>query len=625
MTVAVRRTSVVVVGSGIAGLTAALAHGDCTVVSKTSVGDGSSRWAQGGIAAALGPDDAPSRHAADTLEVSGGLGDADVAALVTGAAPERVRWLAELGAAFDTGPDGAFTLGREAGHDRRRIVHANGDATGAEVMRALVAAVRARPDIERLDDTLALDLLRDGPRIVGVLTRTPDGGLEAVLAPAVVLATGGLGQLYRHTTNPTEVTGDGLAMAARAGVTIRDPEFVQFHPTALATDLDPLPLLTEALRGEGATLVDEHGHRYLPAVHPDAELAPRDIVARANWRQRREGPIFLDARGIGPDFADRFPTVWAIARRAGLDPRHELLPVSPAQHYHMGGIACDEHGRSSHPGLYTCGEASSTGLHGANRLASNSLLEGLVFGARVAAAMRVDPAPAAPPSAAIVSADALTVEPVGNDTTAVAIDELRDLMWDRVGLERDADGLRWALERIDELAPHPRSPRRRPKPRRGRPARRHPPPSLARSLAAATSAPIIPTWCRRRRRRSCGPRPRRRSSSPSTTAPTGRPHDHTHAGAAPRGRRRDPPGTRRGSGPGRRPHEQRPRAVRPHHRGDGRRPGRRHHRRSRHRTAGLHRARRRDRRRDPRHRRRRGGSGHRPGHRAGIEPHDPHR
>ena len=460
MTVSVRHTGVVVVGSGIAGLTAALAHGDCTVVSKTTVGDGSSRWAQGGIAAALGADDAPSRHAADTLEVSGGLGDADVAALVTGAAPERVRWLAELGAVFDTGPDGAFSLGREAGHDRRRIVHANGDATGAEVMRALVAAAEIRPDIHRLDDTLVLDLLRDGHRVVGVLTRTSEGRLEAVLARAVVLATGGVGRLYRHTTNPREVAADGLAMAARSGVAIRDPEFVQFHPTALDTALDPLPLLTEALRGEGATLVDDSGRRYMPAVHPDAELAPRDVVARANWQQRREGPIFLDVRTIGAGFADRFPTVWAIAQRAGLDPRHDLLPVSPAQHYHMGGIASDDHGRTSHPGLYTCGEASSTGLHGANRLASNSLLEGLVFGARVAAAMRVDPAPAAPPSAVGVPADALALDGSGNGATAGdgdlhdrAIDELRTLMWDHVGLVRDADGLRGAIDRIDQLGP----------------------------------------------------------------------------------------------------------------------------------------------------------------------------
>ena len=447
----VRTVGSIVVGSGIAGLTVALAHGDCVVVSKTVTGAGSSRWAQGGIAAAVGDDDHPDRHAADTQQVSGGLGRAEIAELVTMAAPERIEWLISLGARFDTAADGTLTLGREAGHDRRRIVHANGDATGAEVMRTLVAATVARDDVERLDDTLVVDLLRDGDRVVGVLTVDARQRLVALVAPSVVLATGGIGRLYLHTTNPGEVTGDGLAMAARAGAAIGDPEFVQFHPTALDAALDPMPLLTEALRGEGATLVDEHGRRYMREVHPDAELAPRDVVARENWHRRHRGPIHLDARSIGPDFPDRFPTVWAIAQRAGLDPRVDLLPVSPAEHYHMGGIATDDDGRSSLPGLYSCGEAASTGLHGANRLASNSLLEGLVFGVRVAERMRTDRAGWTAPTSATVPDTALRLD---HDTDAdTDIERLRRTMWEEVGLVRDADGLARASTTIAELTP----------------------------------------------------------------------------------------------------------------------------------------------------------------------------
>ncbi len=450
-TIGVRHVGSIVVGSGIAGLTAALSHGDCVVVSKTSIGDGSSRWAQGGIAAAMGADDNPGFHAADTQEVSGGLGRADIAELVTLAAPERIEWLISLGAEFDTAADGTLTLGREAGHDHRRIVHANGDATGAEVMRALVQATVDRSDIERLDDTLVLDLLRDGDRVVGVLARQADGQLVALVAPAVVLATGGLGRLYRHTTNPHEVTGDGLAMAARAGATIRDPEFVQFHPTALDASLDPMPLLTEALRGEGAHLVDADGHRYMVDVHPDAELAPRDVVARENWMRRKHGTIHLDARMIGPDFSARFPTVWQIAQRAGLDPRVDLLPVSPAEHYHMGGIATGDLGRSSLAGLYSCGEAASTGLHGANRLASNSLLEGLVFGARVAQTMRADSLDYATPLQVSIPQAALHLD---HDTSReTEIEELRNTMWADVGLVRDAEGLTRASTAIADLEP----------------------------------------------------------------------------------------------------------------------------------------------------------------------------
>ncbi len=439
----------IIVGSGVAGLTTALALGDCVVVTKTELGEGSSTWAQGGIAAAVGRGDHPSFHAADTVAVAAGLADADVAAAVTSAAPDRIEWLLELGARFDRGPDGALTLGREAGHGKHRIIHANGDATGAELMRTLRTAVRRRHDIELREHTWVVDLVRQGDTVAGVYLIDPDGNRDVILAPAVVLATGGIGRLYAATTNPEEVTGDGLAMATRAGARIADPEFVQFHPTALRSTVDPMPLLTEALRGAGAQLVDDTGHRYMLDEHPDAELAPRDIVARANWRRLQEGiEVFLDATHLGDEFPERFPTVFASAIDAGIDPRVEWLPVSPAAHYHMGGIDVDEAGRSTLDGLYVCGEAAATGLHGANRLASNSLLEGLVFGAEVATAIRsadrhlTDEAFAVPVSALRVGLD--------DDVRAIAA--IRSLMWDDVGVMRSRKGLEHALAELAALA-----------------------------------------------------------------------------------------------------------------------------------------------------------------------------
>lgn len=443
----VRTTRTVVVGSGIAGLTAALHLGDCTVLTKSALGEGASRWAQGGLAAALGGDDHPGLHAADTVVVSGGLGDLAIADLVAAAAPSRIRWLRHLGAAFDTDEDGDLTFGREAGHQRRRIVHADGDATGREVMRTLVAAVRDRADIELIEHTAAVDLIRAKGGVVGVLAMGPDGQRLALVTPAVVLATGGIGRVYSSTTNPREATGDGLAMAIRAGAAIRDPEFVQFHPTALESALDPKPLLTEALRGEGAHLVDATGRRYMVDLHPDAELAPRDEVARANWRELRSGPVFLDARSIGHTFPERFPTAFGHARNAGLDPRVDLLPVVPAQHYHMGGVLTDAAGRTSLGGLYACGEVASTGLHGANRLASNSLVEGLVFGTRVAEAIMAVPGGPAR-SELVVPAGGWPMAPEPHEVT-----DLREVMWNNGGLVRTESGLRQTLTVIDELAP----------------------------------------------------------------------------------------------------------------------------------------------------------------------------
>ncbi|NIA25392.1 MAG: L-aspartate oxidase [Gammaproteobacteria bacterium] len=434
----------VVVGSGIAGLSAALALGSCVILTRSELGSGSSRHAQGGIAAAIGPDDDPAAHAADTVTVGSGLNDRLVVDAVTAAAPDRIRWLEELGARFDH-RGSRLVLGREAGHSTRRIVHADGDATGAEVMRTLVAAVRARAEIDVLTGYDLVDLVRNEGRVTGILALDPIGEPILLLASAVVLATGGIGQLFLHTTNPREVTGDGLAAAARAGAELADLEFMQFHPTALAVPADPLPLLTEALRGEGALLVDGQGERIMEGVHPDAELAPRDLVARAVWRRMEQGhQIGLDATHLGERFLERFPTVWEAADTYGLDPRREPLPVTPAAHFHMGGIATDARGRTSLPGLWAVGEVASTGLHGANRLASNSLLEGMAIAASLAGDVAsVATLPAADPGRLEVPADALSVDR-GRDPAA--IDSIRETAWRWVGIIRDASGLGAARE-----------------------------------------------------------------------------------------------------------------------------------------------------------------------------------
>jgi L-aspartate oxidase len=390
---------VVVVGSGIAGLTTALAAraaGRVLVVTKTVLDAGSTRWAQGGIAAALGPGDSPEQHLRDTLLA--GVGVCDVAAvrtLVT-EGPGRVRELIALGTQFDTTPSGDIALTREGGHRRDRIAHAGGDATGVEIERALIAALHADPQIEVVEHALAIDLLRtaDG-RVCGltlhVIGEGQRDGIGAVLSKAVVVATGGIGQVYSSTTNPAVSTGDGLAMALRAGADIADLEFVQFHPTVLwlgEQASGQQPLISEAVRGEGAVLVDAAGVRFMAGEHPMADLAPRDVVAKAIMRRMTitsTPHVYLDARALGRELMERrFPTIVERCREHGIDPVTQLIPVVPACHYASGGIRTDLRGRSSIPGLYACGEASCTGVHGANRLASNSLLEGLVFGHRIA-------------------------------------------------------------------------------------------------------------------------------------------------------------------------------------------------------------------------------------------------
>jgi L-aspartate oxidase len=415
----VETTDVVVVGSGIAGLTAALhlreAGLHVTVVTKVNIDDGSTRWAQGGIAAVLDPLDTPAAHARDTEIAGVGLCDPEAVRLLVEEGPTRLRELVRLGAEFDRHPDGTLMLTREGGHRADRIVHAGGDATGVEVQRALHAAVGRDPWIRLVEHALVLDLLRAPDPAGGgtgracgvtlhVLGEGSADGVGAILARAVVLATGGMGQVFAATTNPTVSTGDGVALALRAGAAVTDIEFVQFHPTALlvpGAGQGQQPLVSEALRGEGAHLVDGDGKRFMVGQHEQAELAPRDVVAKGIHRvllATGSDHVFLDARHLGAQFlAGRFPTIVASCLAAGIDPATDPIPVAPAAHYASGGVRTDRHGRTSIPGLYACGEVACTGVHGANRLASNSLLEGLVFSRRIAEDIARDlPAPTEP-------------------------------------------------------------------------------------------------------------------------------------------------------------------------------------------------------------------------------------
>ena len=460
------RTRFFVIGSGVAGLHTAWRasdHGDVVVATKRTLFESSTAYAQGGIAAALGAGDSPELHRQDTLAAGAALCDRAAVEVLVHEGPARVRDLHAAGADFDLGPDGRFKLGREAAHSRHRIVHAHGDRTGAEVALTLIDRVEESPRIRVLEMARVLDLIVDGGRCYGARLSVAGKPVE-IIADATVLATGGCGQVYRYTTNPVVATGDGYAIAHRAGARLADMEFVQFHPTALDTPENPLALISEAVRGEGAILLNADGERFMPARHKLAELAPRDVVAREIFRERqRTGKVFLDARKIDGEggrgrgarqriagksaFELRFPGIFALCVARGIDPSRELIPVTPAAHYMMGGVVTDLVGRSSLAGLYACGEVSRTGVHGANRLASNSLLEGLVFAERVARDMVETPKATGVPRKGDWS-----VPPLRDRGAAqVAADAIRGLMWEHAGIARTAKGLRLCVERLDEI------------------------------------------------------------------------------------------------------------------------------------------------------------------------------
>ncbi len=451
------KTSVLVIGAGVAGLAAALAVDDRPVVIASEAPLGrelASAWAQGGIAAALGSDDSPAQHAADTRAAGAGIADAAAVDVLAAEAPLAIATLVALGVQFARDGDGALALGLEGAHARRRIAHV-ADATGAAITGALLDAVRVRPNVTLLEGVRAQRLLTgaDGA-VCGALLVAPDGAPVVVTADAVVLATGGFGGLYARTTTPLGSLGAGIAMAGRAGAALADLEFVQFHPTALRVPSDPLPLVSEAVRGEGAVLVDDAGERIMTGIDRRADLAPRDVVARAVADVERSGrTAFLDARdAIGAQFAERFPGIFAVAMRAGIDPRTAPIPITPAAHYTIGGVATDLDGRTSLPGLWACGEVAATGLHGANRLASNSLVEGLVFGARAGRALAT---PRSRDGARGVGA----VPPLkafrGDDGTALR--QVREAMSASLGVLRDAAGMARTLALFEAIEADPPS------------------------------------------------------------------------------------------------------------------------------------------------------------------------
>lgn len=444
---------VVIVGGGLAGLFCALklAPRPVTLISAAPLGQGaSSAWAQGGIAAAVAEGDTPEAHAADTVAVGGGLVDEAAALGIAREAAPRIHDLLAYGVPFDRDLEGKLTVGREAAHSARRIVHVRGDGAGAAIIAALSEAVRRTPSIRLIEGFVAEALLTEDGAVAGLQLReagNPAARPLLLASRAAVLATGGIGHLYAVTTNPLEASGSGLAIAARAGAVIADPEFVQFHPTAIMVGRDPAPLATEALRGEGATLINGNGERFMLARHPLAELAPRDIVARGVFAEIAAGRgAFLDARqALGARFADKFPTVHASCIAAGIDPATQAIPIAPAAHYYMGGIAVDDRGRSSIDGLWAGGEVSCTGAHGANRLASNSLLEAVVYAARIAddIAGRAIPSPAGLPVA--------LVTPRGSASAAPVVTRLRAMMSAHVGVIREGDGLAEAVHHFAAL------------------------------------------------------------------------------------------------------------------------------------------------------------------------------
>ncbi len=438
----------VIIGAGLAGLTVALFLAPMPVIllSAKKLGDeSSSAWAQGGIAAAVGADDTAQLHAKDTINAGAGFCDPAIVRQVTEDGAAVVGQLLERGVAFDRDPAGKLSLGLEGAHRRRRIIHVTGDGTGPALMKALVAAVRATPSIEVVENAVATDLIADAA-ISGVVVER-NGERLVIASDCVVLATGGAGALWQHTTNPLGSWGRGLALAARSGAILGDLEFMQFHPTAIDIGRDPMPLASEALRGEGAILIDENGTRFM-AGQGKEELEPRDVVARAIWNHIGKGhKVFLDTRAaLGENFAERFPSIYAVCRTAGIDPVRQPIPVRPAAHYHMGGVVTDARGRTSMKGLWACGEVACTGLHGANRLASNSLLEAASFGRRVA-----EDIAGMENRQPVIRKQNLSYEGfVPSDDGRFA--EIRAIMSAHVGVLRDEAGLEIAIRQLTPLA-----------------------------------------------------------------------------------------------------------------------------------------------------------------------------
>ncbi len=449
----VTTTRVVIIGAGLAAIYAALklAPRPVVMISPEPLGSGaSSAWAQGGVAAAMAPTDSAEAHADDTIRAGAGSVLREVAEFVTRAAQDHVLDLSELGTGFDRTADGGFVQSREAAHSAARVVRVKGDQAGAEIMRALIAALRQTPSVQVIEGVQAVGLDSDGERINGVYLSSagaPEASATVLRGAAYVLATGGSAGLYAYTTNPVRILGQGIGMAARAGARIADAEFVQFHPTAIDVGEDPTPLATEALRGEGAVLIDSSGRRFMSDIHPDGELAPRDIVARAVYLQAQSGrhPALDTRAAIGAEIATQFPSVTQACLRNGVDPVSEPIPVTASAHYHMGGVATDLAGRSSLAGLWVCGEAASTGLHGANRLASNGLLEALVFARACARDIAtVVPDGEAPPVD-------IRFEEGDGPASIPAVAALRQTMTEHVGVVRDQAGLRRALTHIAAL------------------------------------------------------------------------------------------------------------------------------------------------------------------------------